>query len=248
MLDRVPGEGLCPRCRGKACARVDGGYRGRVAFGPTAPAGEAGRAIGSVSVLSDGSRRRMYTFVRRVGRAVTRDEAAARVGISCKLAAFHLDKLVDAGLLCARYETPGKIRKVGREPKVYEPTDAQITVSIRDRRQELLADPPPGRGPDRGSRRERGAGGRAQRRTPGPPAGRGRPRGDASRTPGPRTRADRLRTAAGAVRLRTRPPGSRPAQAAQLPLPPGSGCATAPSARLRLRNCPFHPLAAKAPE
>ncbi len=82
----------------------------------------------------------MFAFIRRQRRPVTRDEAAASVGISRKLAAFHLDKLVDAGLLRARYASPGGIRKVGRQPKVYEPTDHEIRVSIPDRRHELLAD------------------------------------------------------------------------------------------------------------
>ena len=107
---------------------------------PIPPTRAADAAIDSVSVLGEDSRRRMFAFIRRAGRAVTRDEAAASVGISRKLAAFHLDKLVDAGLLRARYETPGGIRKVGRQPKVYEPTDTQLTVSIPDRRHELLAD------------------------------------------------------------------------------------------------------------
>lgn len=111
-----------------------------MASDPPAQADPADSAIDSVSVLSEDSRRRMFAFIRRARRAVTRDEAAASVGISRKLAAFHLDKLVDAGLLRARYETPGGTRKVGRQPKVYEPTDAQITVNIPDRRHELLAD------------------------------------------------------------------------------------------------------------
>ncbi|MET8584132.1 hypothetical protein ABZX39_25115 [Streptomyces collinus] len=69
-----------------------------MASDPTAPAGEADRAIDSVSALGEDSRRRMSVFVRRAGRAVTRDEAAAGVGNSRKLAAFHPHKLVDAGL------------------------------------------------------------------------------------------------------------------------------------------------------
>ncbi|MFJ3213293.1 MULTISPECIES: hypothetical protein [Streptomyces] len=32
------------------------------------------------------------------------------------------------------------MRKVGRQPKVYEPTDTQFTMRIPDRRHELLAD------------------------------------------------------------------------------------------------------------
>ncbi|WAL75592.1 hypothetical protein OU787_31120 [Kitasatospora sp. YST-16] len=96
--------------------------------------------IESVSVLGEESRRRMFAFIRRAGHPVTRDEAAASVGISRKLAAFHLDKLVAAGLLRARYGAPGAQRRVGRQPKVYEPTDAQIAVTIPERRHELLAD------------------------------------------------------------------------------------------------------------
>ncbi|MFD9816094.1 helix-turn-helix transcriptional regulator [Streptomyces sp. NPDC059080] len=101
-------------------------------------AGDA--AIESLSVLGEESRRQMFAFIRRQHRPVTRDEAAASVGISRKLAAFHLDKLVDAGLLHARYGSPGGIRRVGRKPKVYEPADGHLQVSIPDRRHELLAD------------------------------------------------------------------------------------------------------------
>ncbi|NGN70342.1 transcriptional regulator [Streptomyces sp. A7024] len=93
----------------------------------------------AVSVLSEGSRRRMYTFIRRAGRPVTRDEAAAHVGISRKLAAFHLDKLVAAGLLDVGPAAPGSVKRVGRRPKAYEPTGLRLHVSIPERRHELLA-------------------------------------------------------------------------------------------------------------
>ena len=96
--------------------------------------------IEQVGVLAEESRRSMYAFVRRAGRPVTRDEAAASVGVSRKLAAFHLDKLVDAGLLRAHYGVPGAERRVGRQPKVYEPADTQIAVTIPDRRHGLLAE------------------------------------------------------------------------------------------------------------
>ncbi len=43
------------------------------------------------------------------------------MGISRKLAAFHLDKLVVAGLLKAGYANLSGVRRVGRLPKVYEP-------------------------------------------------------------------------------------------------------------------------------
>ncbi|MGW0191631.1 helix-turn-helix transcriptional regulator [Streptomyces sp. NPDC003362] len=193
----------------------------------TSRADAADRAIGSVSVLSEDSRRRMFLFIRRAGRAVTRDEAAASVGISRKLAAFHLDKLVDAGLLRARYETPGGIRKVGRQPKVYEPTDAQITVNIPDRRHEFLADvlldAVLSEGADESAaqaavrtaeQRGREMGERAREETR--PGRLGPERG--------LTACERLLDEYGYEPVRETP------------------------TQLRLRNCPFHPLAAKAPD
>src|SRR3954451_5246829 len=82
----------------------------------------------------------MYDFIRRAGGPVTRDEAAESVGISRKLAAFHLDKLVDVGLLSAEYGQPGGLRRVGRAPKVYRPTDLDVQVSIPQREHGLLAE------------------------------------------------------------------------------------------------------------
>jgi predicted ArsR family transcriptional regulator len=97
-------------------------------------------AIRAVAALEDPSRRRMYAFIRQARRPVNRDEAAASVGISRKLAAFHLDKLVEAGVLRAHFAPAGGIRKVGRTPKVYEPSDLDIGISIPQRRHDLLAD------------------------------------------------------------------------------------------------------------
>ncbi|MET0134914.1 MAG: transcriptional regulator [Kibdelosporangium sp.] len=79
----------------------------------------------------------MFAFIRAERRPVTRDEAAASVGISRKLAAFHLDKLVAVGLLRARYQAGGR---VGRAPKVYEPTEADIRVAIPQRQHDVLAE------------------------------------------------------------------------------------------------------------
>ncbi|GAA0527262.1 transcriptional regulator [Saccharopolyspora subtropica] len=100
----------------------------------------AASAVAAVAALDDELRCGMYEFIRHARRPVARDEAAAAVGISRKLAAFHLDKLVEAGLLCARFEPVGGIRKVGRVPKVYEPTGVDVRVSIPPRRHDLLAD------------------------------------------------------------------------------------------------------------
>lgn len=96
--------------------------------------------IRAIAALDDDLRGGMYAFIRAARRPVTRDEAAAAVGISRKLAAFHLDKLVDAGVLQADYQPVSGIRKAGRAPKVYQPVDADIRISIPSRQPDLLAD------------------------------------------------------------------------------------------------------------
>ena len=94
-----------------------------------------------VAALVDPSRRTLYEYVRRIGHPVGRDEAAEAAGISRGLAAFHLDKLVDAGLLQARYQAPtDRPRGRGRSPKVYEPARDGIAVTIPERRYQLLAE------------------------------------------------------------------------------------------------------------
>ncbi|MEU2711547.1 transcriptional regulator [Streptomyces sp. NPDC007205] len=198
-----------------------------MASDPTSQTDAADTALGSVSVLNEDLRRRMFTFIRRARRAVTRDEAAASVGISRKLAAFHLDKLVDAGLLRARYESPGGLRKVGRQPKVYEPTDTQITVTIPDRRHELLADllldAVLTEGADENATQ-------AVMRTADQ---RGRQMGEAAREESRPGRLGPERGLTACERLLDRY-GYEPVRESPT--------------RLRLRNCPFHPLAAKAPD
>jgi len=95
----------------------------------------------AVIALADSSRRALYEYVRRADHPVSRDEAGQAVGISRGLAAFHLDKLVDAGLLRARHEAPtDQPRGRGRAPKVYEAASAGLTVTIPERRYELIAE------------------------------------------------------------------------------------------------------------
>jgi predicted ArsR family transcriptional regulator len=90
-------------------------------------------------VLADPVRRALYEYVRRQDHPVTREEAAEAVAISRNLTAFHLDKLVDAGLLSSRYEAPpDRHRGPGRTPKVYEPTGAGLNLSVPPRRYELV--------------------------------------------------------------------------------------------------------------
>jgi predicted ArsR family transcriptional regulator len=183
-------------------------------------------AIRAIAALDDDLRWGMYEFIRAARRPVTRDEAAAAVGISRKLAAFHLDKLVDAGVLRAQYQQASGVRRPGRVPKVYEPSAMDIRVSIPPRSHDVLAgilmDAVAGQ--DSGES-ARDAVGRAARM-------RGERIGAAERQ---RARPGRL----GAERALS--------LASTLLAEQGFEPARESPGRLRLRNCPFHPLTTAAP-
>jgi Predicted transcriptional regulator len=97
--------------------------------------------IASVALLDDPNRRRLYDLVARAGEPVGRDEAAA-LGISRELAAFHLDRLVSAGLLTTEYRRrsgrtgPG----AGRPAKLYRRTEGDVIVTLPTRNYDLAAD------------------------------------------------------------------------------------------------------------
>lgn len=177
-----------------------------------------------VAVLADDLRQRMYAFIRRADAPVTRDEAAAAVGISRKLAAFHLDKLVDAGLLEAGYARPAGLRRAGRASKVYAPADVEVRVSIPPRDHEVLA----GILLDAVTRAED-----ARRAALEAATARGRELGEAERD---RLRPGRL----GAERALTLACGTLERY--------GFEPARPEPTRVWLRNCPFQPLAARASE
>lgn len=95
----------------------------------------------ALAALGDEVRSALYRYVRRQNRPVTREEAAEAVRISVKLAAFHLDKLVDRGLLRADHELPqGVRRRVGRAPKRYSLSDREFSVSLPERHYELAGE------------------------------------------------------------------------------------------------------------
>jgi predicted ArsR family transcriptional regulator len=100
------------------------------------------RGIRPLAALDDRLRRRIYLFVRAQGWPVTREDVATELGISRKLAAFHLDKLLDRGLLRADYARPaGRSGPgAGRTAKMYEPSTIEIEVSIPERRYDLVGE------------------------------------------------------------------------------------------------------------
>ncbi|MEU8120762.1 transcriptional regulator [Spirillospora sp. NPDC049024] len=88
--------------------------------------------IDAIALLQDPLRRRLYEFVAAQGRDVGRGEAAEAVGVARTLAAFHLDKLVDAGLLeaASRRLTGRSGPGAGRPAKVYRRSAAERDVSV----------------------------------------------------------------------------------------------------------------------
>lgn len=94
----------------------------------------------AVAALIDPVRRALYDYVRHQQHPVTREEAAEAREISRNLAAFHLDKLVEAGLLGTRYQPPlDQPRGRGRTPKVYYAPQEGLSLTIPERRYELMA-------------------------------------------------------------------------------------------------------------
>ncbi|MEU9163505.1 helix-turn-helix domain-containing protein [Streptomyces sp. NPDC048424] len=102
--------------------------------------------IDAIAVLQDPVRRRLYEYVVAQGREVGRNEAAEAAGVARTLAAHHLDKLTEAGLLesGSRRLTGRSGPGAGRPAKVYTRARAEWSVSLpaRDYRTaaELLAE------------------------------------------------------------------------------------------------------------
>lgn len=178
----------------------------------------------AIAVLDDESRHGMFEYIRRSAVPVTRDEAAEAVGISRKLAAFHLDKLVDAGLLIAGSAAPAG--RVGRRPKTYRlAPDTDLQVSIPQRRHDLLSevliDAVAG---ERSDESARDAAVRVAHQ-------RGEELGAERRPRSGRVRAERaMKLAVGVLEEN----GFEPVRL-------DTGC-------VRLRSCPFHPMADRARE
>jgi predicted ArsR family transcriptional regulator len=93
--------------------------------------------IAALAVLGEPVRRRLYDAVAAAAAGpLDRDMAAEAAGVSRGLAAFHLDRLVDAGLLAAEFRRrtgrsgPG----AGRPAKFYRRADAPVDVSLPPRR------------------------------------------------------------------------------------------------------------------
>jgi predicted ArsR family transcriptional regulator len=97
--------------------------------------------LAALSCLGDPVRHRLYEVVCAQAEPVGRDEAAAAAGIGRALAAYHLDKLADLGLLTASYRRPAGRGGpgAGRPAKVYARSGGEFAVTVPPREYELAA-------------------------------------------------------------------------------------------------------------
>jgi predicted ArsR family transcriptional regulator len=95
--------------------------------------------VAGLASLAEPTRRALYLYVYAQDRPVSRDEAAAGVGVPRHRAKFHLDRLVDDGLLETEFarrtgrQGPG----AGRPAKFYRRGARELAIMLPERRYEL---------------------------------------------------------------------------------------------------------------
>lgn len=99
-----------------------------------------GDAYSAIGALADPLRRRLYAAVRARTDGLGREEAARIAQVPTHVARFHLDRLVDEGLLRVEQRRltgrtgPG----AGRPANVYLRADTEVAVSVPDREYDLV--------------------------------------------------------------------------------------------------------------
>jgi predicted ArsR family transcriptional regulator len=95
----------------------------------------------ALAALNEPMRRRLYTYVAGQESAVSREQAATTLGMARSVAAFHLDKLAEVGLLEVEYRRPpGRGGPgAGRPAKMYRRAAGEVAVSVPERHYDLAA-------------------------------------------------------------------------------------------------------------
>ena len=96
-------------------------------------------SLEAVGSLREPVRRAVYEYVVASAEPVSRNAVAEAVGIGRTLAAFHLDKLVDSGLLAAGYAARTGGPGAGRPPKMYRRSPTEHVLALPPRDYRLLA-------------------------------------------------------------------------------------------------------------
>ncbi|MFD3324904.1 helix-turn-helix transcriptional regulator [Streptomyces sp. NPDC058701] len=194
--------------------------------------------IDAIAALQDPVRRRLYEYVAAQGREVGRNEAAEAAGVARTLAAHHLDRLTDAGLLDrgSRRLTGRSGPGAGRPAKVYTRarTERAVSLPARDYRTaaELLAEAAEEAGLDAGLCAAARRRGETLRRS-------GAPCGDL-------TEVAEVLAARGYEPYREAADGAPVADGAVGGGGADGGAGVAPHV-VRMRNCPFHAVAERFP-
>src|SRR3954453_15412936 len=98
--------------------------------------------VAGISALAEPARRSLYLYVAEQPDPVSREQAASACELPLHSAKFHLDRLVDKGLLDVTYRRltgrtgPG----AGRTSKLYQRSNREVSVSLPERRYELGGD------------------------------------------------------------------------------------------------------------
>jgi predicted ArsR family transcriptional regulator len=95
--------------------------------------------VSGISALAEPARRALYLFVAAQPEPVSRDQAAAGVALPRHTAKFHLDKLVEEGLLDTEFRrlTGRRGPGAGRPTKLYRRSDRQVAVTLPERHYDL---------------------------------------------------------------------------------------------------------------
>jgi predicted ArsR family transcriptional regulator len=97
--------------------------------------------VSGVSALAEPARRALYLYVVAQSEPISRDQAAAGVHLPRHTAKFHLDKLVEEGLLDTEFRRLSGRRGpgAGRPTKLYRRSARQVTVTLPERHYDLAA-------------------------------------------------------------------------------------------------------------
>lgn len=95
----------------------------------------------ALASLAEPARRALYDIVATAPESVSRDEAAEAVGVTRQVAAYHLDRLAEDGLLEIEFRRLGGRTGpgAGRPSKLYRRSGREYEVTIPPRRYELAA-------------------------------------------------------------------------------------------------------------